>query len=76
MNNETLTENLAYEMGITMPTTRKVMTLVQQLTAGLPDDHEGQQRAFYNAVRAAWVQGEKWAQEWVESVVLEAMSNE
>lgn len=39
--------------------------LRRDLETALPDDPEGVERAFGNAVRAAWVRGEAWAVEWV-----------
>ncbi|QLJ06819.1 hypothetical protein HZZ00_37970 (plasmid) [Streptomyces sp. NEAU-sy36] len=36
------------------------------LVARMPGDPAGMERAFGNAVRAAWVRGEPWAVEWVE----------
>ena len=46
--------------------TRKALEVRRELEAALPDDPEGQERAFGNAVRAAWVRGEPWAVQWVE----------
>ncbi|WP_416520102.1 hypothetical protein [Streptomyces achromogenes] len=45
---------------------RDAAAVRRELEAALPGDPEGQERAFGNAVRAAWVAGEAWAVEWVE----------
>lgn len=48
------------------PALHTALEVRRELEARLPDDPEGVERAFNNAVRAAWVRGEAWAQEWVE----------
>lgn len=68
MSDDVICEKLAYDFDFSLPTTRKIMELIRHFEEVLPDDQEGQERAFYNAARAAWVQGEPWAQEWAAKV--------
>ncbi|MDX3232541.1 hypothetical protein [Streptomyces sp. ME19-01-6] len=43
--------------------TVQVLKLLKEIAEQLPDDLEGQQRAFDSTLRSAWVDGEEWALE-------------
>lgn len=58
----------------TPATTQRVLELTRRFETLLPNDPDGQERAFSNAVRAAWVAGEAWAVEWVEKATGGRMS--
>jgi hypothetical protein len=58
---------LARRYGLTPTTAQYILDLRARLSEEHPGDAEAWERAFSDAVRTAWVEGEPWAQEWVSA---------
>ncbi|MFD5713605.1 hypothetical protein OQI_29810 [Streptomyces pharetrae CZA14] len=69
MINESSVPELARQYGLTQLTAQYVLDLRARLTEEHPNDADAQEKAFLDAVRDGWTQGEPWAQEWAEAAV-------
>lgn len=67
MISESSVPELAHRYGLTPTTAQYVLDLRARLSEEHPDDPAAWERAFSDAVRAASVQGEPWAHEWVNA---------
>ncbi|MFF9244692.1 hypothetical protein ACF1AL_38425 [Streptomyces sp. NPDC014801] len=67
-------DRLAYAAELSDESAEKVTALMRELRQAHGND-EAVERAFSGAVRAAWVQGEAWAKEWVERAAGPGCSN-
>jgi hypothetical protein len=59
-------DRLAYSAELSDPTAEKATALLRELRRTHSRDEGAVERAFSDIVRAAWVRGEPWAQEWVQ----------
>lgn len=59
-------DRLAYAAELSDESAERVTALMRELRQAHGSDEKAVERAFSDALRAAWVQGEAWAQEWVE----------
>jgi hypothetical protein len=67
MISESSVPELARRYGLTPTTAQYILDLRARLSQEHPNDGEAWERAFSDAVRTAWVEGEPWAQEWVNA---------
>lgn len=58
-------DRLAYAAELSDPTAEKAAALLRELRAAHGGDEVAVEEAFSGVVRAAWVDGEPWALEWV-----------
>jgi hypothetical protein len=68
-------DRLAYAAELSDESAEKVTALMRKLRQAHGSDETAVERAFSDAVRAAWVRGEAWAKEWVERAAGPGCSN-
>ncbi|MFE7961346.1 hypothetical protein [Streptomyces sp. NPDC057413] len=68
-------DRLAYAAELSDESAEKATALMRELRQAHGKDEKAVERAFSDAVRAAWVHGEAWAKEWVKRATGPGYSN-